>query len=103
MPSEAVIVRFKYGKSDKDPLYELEEKIAEAVEDSGAGEYDGHELAMDDSEGYLLLFGPDARAIFDAIEPELAKVRFMRGCQVELCFGDHQDEETEREIFTYGK
>lgn len=103
MPSEAVIVRFKYGKSDMEPLYELEEKLAEAVEDAGAGEYDGHEMSMDDSEGYMLLLGPDARAIFDAIEPEIGKARFMRGCEIELCFGDHQDEDTEREIFTLGK
>ncbi len=103
MAMQSVAVKFKYGSDDKDPLYELEERITEAVEEQGVGEYDGHEMSMDDSEGYFYLVGPDAMAVWEAIEPVVSKSKLMRGAEVELRKGAVDDEEAEVESFRVGR
>lgn len=95
MSLQSVVIRFHYGKSDMEPLYELEERIAEAVEESGAGDYDGMEMSMDSEEGEMSLTGPDAHALLEAISPVLESVRFMRGAEAELRLGPDEDSEAE--------
>ena len=53
MSEHAVIVEFHYGQSDLNPLFSLEDRLRTAIESAGCGEYDGHEIAMDGSEGTL--------------------------------------------------
>jgi hypothetical protein len=103
MAMHSVAVKFKYGSADKEPLYELEEKMQEAVDEAGAGDYDGHEMSIDDSEGYFYLVGPDARTLWEAIEPVVSKSKLMRGAEVELRMGDVDDEDTEIETFRVGR
>ena len=98
MSEQTLIIRFRYGKADLEPLYELEEKVAEAVEEADAGEYDGHEMAMDSSEGYLYLVGPDARQLLEVVEPVLARARFMRGAEATMRFGSGDDAEEDSVI-----
>ena len=43
--------------------------LAQAIEPDGIGEVDGNEIAMDDSEGSLSLYGPDAKAMLEAALP----------------------------------
>ena len=53
MSEHAVIVEFQYGQSDLNPLFSLEDRLRTAIESAGCREYDGHEIAMDGSEGTL--------------------------------------------------
>ena len=95
MSTQSLIIRFKYRKADLDPLYELEEKLGEALEEADAGDYEGHEMSIDGSEGEMVMTGPDARAIWEAVQPVLEAARFMRGADAELKFGAGEDAETE--------
>jgi len=95
MSSHSLIIRFKYPKADLEPLYELEEKLAEALEEADAGEYEGHEMDMSGKEGEMTMTGPDAHAIWEAVHPVLESVRFMRGADAELRLGKGEDAETE--------
>jgi len=95
MAMQTVTIRFKYTKAELDDLYELEEKLAEALEEANAGDYDGHEMDMNGRDGEMTMTGPDAHAIWDAVHPVLEQVRFMRGADAELRFGASKDAETE--------
>ncbi len=95
MSQQSLIIRFKYRKPELDTLYELEEKIAEALDEAGAGDYEGSEMSIDGSEGQMTMTGPKAQALWETVEPVLAAARFMRGAEGELRFGEGEDAETD--------
>lgn len=72
MSEQAVIVKFEYGSTNLDALFELEDQLESELEGGVAGEYDGHEIAVDGSDGLLYLYGPDADVLFAAVRPTLA-------------------------------
>ena len=100
MSLQSLTVRFKYPKAELDSLYELEERIAEALDEAGAGDYDGCEMSIDGSGGEMTMTGPDAHALYEAVEPVLATARFMRGADAELRLGP--GESAEVEVVTVG-
>jgi hypothetical protein len=66
-----VRVIIRYGFDDWDPLFELQERLMEAVENSGKGEFDGNEIALDNSTAEFFMYGPDADALFAVVRPIL--------------------------------
>jgi hypothetical protein len=100
MSQHSLIIRFKYRGDDFEPLYELEQSLGEALDESGVGEYEGHEMSIDGKSGEMTMSGPDAHAIWDTIQPVLEGARFMRGADAELHLGDGADAETD--VFTVG-
>jgi hypothetical protein len=67
---QAVIATFV---SDEEwDVYDVEDQLIEAIENSGAGEFDGN--VMRPGEVVLYAYGPDANALFDAMEPILRAV-----------------------------
>jgi hypothetical protein len=91
----AVIVRFyDYAKKfwtkkpqDLAPLYALEEELEAAIEKSGAGELDGHDIATDGSNGMIVMYGPDADLLFAVVEPVLCRSPIAQGANVTLKYG----------------
>ena len=69
----AVIVHLS-GALPTDTVFELEDRLIAAIEEVGAGEFDGNEIALDGREVVLYAYGPDADALFDAMEPVLAEL-----------------------------
>ena len=90
-PEHAVIVHFNYGSTNLDRLFTLEDKLEPAIAAANVGEYDGHEIATDGSDGYLYLYGPDADKLFDAARPILESTAFMRGATVTKRYGPPED------------
>jgi hypothetical protein len=88
---EAVIIRFQYGIKGLDSLSKLEDELEEIIETKKLGEYDGHEIAVNYSDGILYMYGPSAEKIFEAIRPILEKTSFMKGAKVTLRFGPPDD------------
>src|SRR3954471_15842170 len=84
---QAVIVHFQYGSTDLQRLFAVEARIEEALAETPVGGLDGNEVAVDGSDGYLYLYGPDADALFAAVQPVLASVDFMAGATVKLRYG----------------
>jgi hypothetical protein len=84
---QAVIVYFQYGSQDLSRLYELEDRVEAAILKDGAGEYDGHEIAVDGSDGVLYMYGPDANFLFETVHPILETALFMRGAKVIKRYG----------------
>ena len=89
----AVVVAFRFAGDDLAPLYVLEEALATAVAAAGAGTYDGHEVALIDSDdAYLFLAGPDADRLYAAAQPVLAGSPLLKGAEVTLRYGSPDDE-----------
>jgi hypothetical protein len=87
MSDQAVIVQFRYGSTDLSTLFSLEDKLEAAINAAGVGEYDGHEVAVDGSDGTLFMYGPSADRLFEIIDPILRTVPFMNGAVVRRRYG----------------
>ncbi len=98
MSEQAVIVRFIYGQTDLDPLYELEDKLIAAIEAAGAGEFDGNEVATDGSDGILYMYGPDADRLLGAVRAVLASASCMQKAVATIRYGPPEDGVKEREV-----
>ncbi|QHL89163.1 hypothetical protein GU926_17680 [Nibribacter ruber] len=97
-PEHAVIVRFDYGIKGLDALHGLEKKLEKVIKEKNVGEYDGHEIAVDYSDGLLYMYGPNAESLFKAVEPTLATTDFMKGAKAKLRFGPPEDGVKEVEV-----
>ncbi|MFA4852089.1 MAG: hypothetical protein WC868_08065 [Bacteroidales bacterium] len=97
-PEHAVIVCFNYGLEEIEPLYQLEEELEKIIADNNVGEYDGHEIAMDNSDGTLYMYGPNAEKLFKAVKLTLEKTDFMRGATANLRFGPPAEDVNEIEV-----
>lgn len=86
-PEQEVEVHFLYGSTNFQYVYALGDKIQIAVAEAKVGEYDGHALPADGSEGRYFVNGPDAEAIYRAIAPVLEASPLMRGATVTLRLG----------------
>lgn len=86
-PEHAVLVRFVYGSTDLTRLFALEEQLERAIAESGAGEFDGNEVAADGSDATLYMYGADADALFAAVRPTLLATEFLRGARATLRYG----------------
>src|SRR5712691_6590632 len=84
---QEVEVRFAYGSTNFQYVYALGDEIQLAVAEAKVGEYDGHALPADGSEGRYFVNGPDAEVIFKAISPVLEASPLMRGATVTLYYG----------------
>lgn len=85
--AQEVEVHFVYGSTNFQYVYALGDQIQLAINEAKVGEYDGHAIPADGSEGRYFIFGPDAEAIFKAIAPVLEASPMMRGATVTLHFG----------------
>jgi hypothetical protein len=87
MPEQAVLVHFNYQSSDLRALFDLEDALRDAIQRAGVGEYDGHDIAADLSDGTLYMYGPDANALFSVARPVLAATLFIARAQATLRYG----------------
>ncbi|WP_271669910.1 tetratricopeptide repeat protein [Bradyrhizobium sp. CCBAU 51627] len=63
-------------------LHTLEVRLERRLDETDAGELDGHEHGPENVQ--LFLYGPNARALFDAIRPVLTDYALCRGAAIEL-------------------
>jgi len=73
------------------PLHELASKLENALSGKAVGDYDGHEIATDYSDGFLYLYGPNAETLFKEIKGTLESADFMTGAVAKLRFGPPED------------
>ncbi len=88
---QAVIVRFNYGIQSLDPLHKFEKILEKIIIDKNVGEYDGHEIAVDYSDGILYMYGPNAEILFKTIKDTLEKTTFMKGAVATIRFGPPEE------------
>lgn len=91
MAEHAVIVEFDYAPDSIEPLHDFEEQLEAAIASAEVGEYDGHEIAADFSDGTLYMYGPDADALFAVVQPLLAGAGLFRNARATLRYGPPED------------
>jgi hypothetical protein len=91
MSEQAVIVKFDYGSTNLDALFELEDQLEAVLNGGDVGEYDGHEIAVDGSDGLLYMYGPDADALFSKVSPTLRASTAIRNAVATLRYGSPAD------------
>ena len=64
LPMQEVEMHFAYGSTNFQHVYALGDEIQHAIAEAKVGEYDGHALPADGSEGRYFVNGPDAEAIY---------------------------------------
>ena len=97
-PEHAVIIRFNYGIEGLEELYLLEHKLEKALQEYNVGEYDGHEIAIDNSDGFLYMYGPNAENLYKSIKQILIETTFMKGAIAKLRFGPPEEGVKEIEV-----
>ena len=102
VPEQALIVRFLYGINGLEPLHQLERELIRLIDREGVGEYDGHEIAVDYSDGFLYMYGPNAEALFKTVRLLLEQIEFMKGAIARLRFGPPEEGVREIEITING-
>jgi hypothetical protein len=108
MSTHAVILKFFdfgkrfWGSNDRDlgALFDLEDKLIEAITAADVGELDGNEIAVDGSDGFIFMYGLDARALFAAAEPVLRASPVAKGGEVTLRFGGANDATAAKETIS---
>ena len=74
-----------------DEIYELSDELRTIIEENNLGEFDGHEVAIDNSNGSLYMYGPNAELLFKGIKSTLEKTSFLNGAKALLRFGPPED------------
>ena len=88
---QGVIIEFNYGLEEDDSFYELVDELRVLVDESGLGYYDGHEMNINNSDGSLYLYGPDAKKLYEVVKRTIEKTPFMAGASVTLRLGPPED------------
>lgn len=96
MSEQAVIVKFDYGQTDLSSLYELEDLLIATIETAGVGECDGHEVAIDGSDGSFYMYGSDADRLFEVVQPVLASATCIQKVVATIRYGPPEDGVRER-------
>ncbi|HYG49908.1 MAG TPA: hypothetical protein VD905_03350 [Flavobacteriales bacterium] len=55
--THSVIIWFNYGLNEDDSMYNLADALEKKATETGTGVYDGHEIAMDNSDGHFIFMG----------------------------------------------
>jgi len=99
VPEQAVIVHFQYGSTDLSRLFALQHRLEDAIAAAKAGELDGNEIAVDGSDGFYFMYGPDADRLFTVILPILNSSEFMKGAEIKRRYGP-PDGKSRESVFT---
>jgi hypothetical protein len=98
MSEHALIVHFNYGSTNLDLLFALEDRLEAAISTAQVGVYDGNEVAVDGSDGYLYMYGTDADKLFEVVWPILEAESFMQGALITKRYGPPEDGVREENI-----
>ncbi len=98
----AMIVNFDYGSTVLAPLHALEDELEQVIKDADVGVFDGHEIALDGSDGFYYMYGPDADRLAEIVLPVLKESDFCKGARVTLRYGSVFDDDAQEKEFTIG-
>lgn len=93
----AVIVHFEYGKRDWSEFFAYEEAIEKGIAAAHVGEYDGNELAVDGSDGFLYFYGPDGDKLLAVVRRLVLNAPFIKRAVATVRYGGAKDQSA-REI-----
>lgn len=90
-PEQAVLVHVKLSsgemgsEEERERVFELEDGLIAAIDERGAGEFDGNEFG--EGECVLYMYGSDADELFAAVEPVLRESPVVKGGYAVVRYG----------------
>ena len=91
-PSEqAVLIHISTSGVDPRHVFNVEDDLTASVDGQGLGEVDGNDVALDGSEVIYYIYGPDADAIFAAVEPVIRRFPPGSGSYAIKRYGEADD------------
>jgi hypothetical protein len=95
-----LILYFEHGIEDIIPWCTLIEKLQPQLAQTGAGEFESDDMAIDGGDCEAIFRGTDVRELFAALLPHFQSLSFLRKptTTVELVFGEI-DSSSERQAF----
>lgn len=88
LSEQCLMLKFDYGFDRLDKLYDLSNQLIICINKNKIGEYDGHEIAVDLSHGFMYMYGPSAKDIDDNIRSILNNTDFLKGGLAILILGE---------------
>ena len=76
-------------EEERESIYGLNHRLEEQINAQGVGEFDGHEFGG--GHCILFMFGPDADALYSAIEPILRESALSAGGHIIKRYGEVDD------------
>lgn len=98
MAEQAVIIHFRYGNTDLNPLFAVEDKLIHAIDAARAGEFDGHDIAIDGSNGYFYMYSSDADRQFAVVRPVLESAACIHDAVATLRYGPPEANVMEKKV-----
>lgn len=77
------------SSSERVGLFEVQEQMASAIREAGAGEFDGDE--MGEGECVLFMYGPNADRLFEAVQAVLKSSKLAAGGYAIKRYGEAGD------------
>ena len=74
--------------AEREEIFALEDRLIAAIDSAGVGEFDGNEFGG--GEAVLYMYGPDADALFEEVEPILREFP-VRPAWCKLRYGEAAD------------
>lgn len=73
-----LMIIFDYGKKDISDLLEYQSELEKLVNSSGLGEVDGHDVAVDLSDGVFWIVCKDALQVFSLVKDSLTQTTLVK-------------------------
>jgi len=85
-----LILYFRHDVRDLIPWCEFIETLRPELAQSGAGEFESDDMAIDGGDCEAIFRGPDVEALFEILRPQFQNLPFLRKptTKVELVFGE---------------
>jgi len=94
-----IIIEFRYGIEADEPFYELSQKLFDRFSNKDApGNYDGHEIAMDNFDARLYFYSFHPQQTLSYIDDFLISYHFLAGGRILIRQNINEDSYTEVEI-----
>lgn len=105
MPEHAFIVTLKLSddqfgtEEERGRIHQLSDRLERAIESAGAGEFDGDEFGGGTCT--LFMYGPNADALFAAVDPLLSASSLAKGAKGVKRYGEASDPNAREELVEY--
>ncbi len=98
VPEHAVVLFIRSFLDERRSLYQLEDALAAAIDEAGAGEFDGNEVGPDGA--ILYMYGPDADVLWETIESVVRAASVGPGSNVVKRYGEPGAREVRIDLHT---
>jgi septum formation topological specificity factor MinE len=100
IPEQALIVTTARAFESLEVIHALEDDLIKVIVGSNAGEFDGNEIAVDQSHAVFYMYGASADSLLAAVEPILRRHSIAQGATCVRRYGPAGDPKSRQTVTT---